>query len=294
MLDDAHRQSLDQSLTANRPAEPMPRRVLLKSSLTVGFAAFITPVMAQVITTPSDGLVAGEVKVPSRGVDLPAYRAYPASGGPFPVVLVIQEVFGVHEHIKDLCRRLAKQGYYAIATEVSAREGDLSKLTDIKDILAVVQKIPDEQVAADLDATVAFAKASGKGDTTRVAVTGFCWGGRQTWLYAAHNPSLKAAAVWYGPIAGTPNPLQPKTVTDIVSSVTVPVLGQYAGDDQGISAAAVEKLAADMKAAGKPFEIIVVPKVPHGFNADYRPSYRKAEAEESWARMLAFFKKNGM
>jgi len=200
----------------------------VKGSLSVGFCAAISPVFGQTIATPSEGLIAGEVNFSAGDVDIPAYRAMPDGGGKFPAVLVIHEIFGVHEHIKDVCRRWAKLGYYAIAPELFARQGDAAAEKDMQKLMAdIVAKKPDSQVLGDLDATVAFAKASGSADLDRAAVTGFCWGGRQTWLYAAHNPSLKAGVAWYGPLAGKTSELRPKNPPDIVAELKVPVLGLY-------------------------------------------------------------------
>jgi carboxymethylenebutenolidase len=218
----------------------------------------------------------------------------PAKGGPFPTVLVVQEIFGVHEHIKDVCRRLAKLGYFAVATEMYARQGDVSKLKDFQEIFKIVSKVPDAQVMSDLDATVAWAKASGKADTARLGITGFCWGGRIVWLYSAHNPALKAGVAWYGRLVGDHTELQPKYPVDVAADVKAPVLGLYGGADQGIPAASIEKMLAALKAAGKTAEIEVYPNTPHAFFADYRPSYRKEAAEDGWKRMLAWFKKYGV
>jgi carboxymethylenebutenolidase len=271
----------------------LSRRAFVVTSLSTGFALAVRPVSAQTITTDASGLVAGDVKIG----EMPAYRAMPDGKGPFPVVLVVQEVFGVHEHIKDLCRRLAKSGYMAIAPELFARQGDVSKLSNIEDVIKVVMKVPDDQVMGDLDATVAWAKRSGKADGARVAITGFCWGGRIVWLYAAHaNGGVKAGAAWYGRISNAVNALQNKTVLDVGSKLKAPVLGLYAGKDSGIPLAHVELLRAEIKKANTkdPSEIIVYPDAQHGFNADYRPSYNKAAAEDGWAKMLAWFKKNGV
>ena len=289
MDDGAHVTSLEP------PALPLSRRsVLFKSSLTVGFCAAIESVWAQVITTPSDGLIAGEVKVPSAGVDVPAYRAMPDKGGPFPTVLVIQEVFGVHEYIKDVVRRFAKLGYFAIAPELYARQGDPSKYTDTSKLVSeLVNKVPDAQVTGDLDATLAYAKSTGKADTSRAAVIGFCWGGRQVWLYAAHNPSLKAAAAFYGPLVGQPNDMKPNNPTDIAGSLKVPVLGLYGGKDQGITAENVQAMREALKSSASKSEIIVYPEAPHGFHADYRPSYRKEDAQDSWTKATAWLKSHG-
>jgi len=224
---------------------------------------------------------------------MPAYRAMPDKGGPFPTVLVIQEVFGVHEHIKDLCRRLAKAGYFAIAPELYARQGDPSKYTDTQKLVAeVVVKVPTDQVMSDLDATAAYAKSSGKADTAKLAVTGFCWGGFATWMYAAHNPNLKAAAAWYGSDRKI-SELQPKNPADIAGQVKCPVLAFYGGQDQSIPKETIEKRQDACKAAGKTCEVKIYPDAPHGFNADYRPSYRADDAKDAWNRMLAWFKQHG-
>jgi carboxymethylenebutenolidase len=272
------------------------RREFVVTTLATGFALAVQPVSADTITTDAKGLEAGEVKVPvGGGQAIPAYRAMPAEGGPFPVILVVQEIFGVHEHIKDLCRRLGKVGYLAVAPELYAREGDVSKISDIKEIISkVVSKVPDAQVMSDLDATVAWAKKGGKGDTGKLAVTGFCWGGRIVWLYAAHNPDLKAGVAWYGRLVGKPDELHPKNPIDLVGSLKAPVLGLYGGADQGIPVDTVEQMRKALKEASKPGEIIVYPDTPHGFNADYRPSYRKEQAEDGWKRLLEWFKKNGV
>jgi carboxymethylenebutenolidase len=224
---------------------------------------------------------------------IPAYRAMPAVGTGFPTVLVVEEIFGVHEHIKDLCRRLAKAGYFAIAPELYARLGDVGKMTSIDEILAVVDRAPDPQTMSDLDATVAYAKSTGKADTSKLAITGFCRGGRTVWLYAAHNPNLKAAVAWYGPLADEPTKAMPKSPLDLVGQLKAPVLGLYAGKDQGITQDQVSKMRSAMKAAGKKGEIVVYPDADHGFNADYRASYNKAAAEDGWKRMLAWFNANG-
>jgi carboxymethylenebutenolidase len=280
---------------ANVPSKAdFTRREFVVTSLATGFALAVQPVSADTITTDTKGLEAGEVKIPVGSQEIPAYRALPAAGGPFPVVLVVQEIFGVHEHIKDLCRRLAKVGYLAIAPELYARQGDVSKITQIQDIISkVVSKVPDSQVMSDLDATVAWAKKSGKGDTSKLAITGFCWGGRIVWLYSAHNPDVKAGVAWYGRLVGKPDELHPKNPIDVVSSLKAPVLGLYGGADTGIPVDTVEQMRKALKDAGKAGEIIVYDDTPHGFNADYRPSYRKDKAEDGWKRMLEWFKKNG-
>jgi carboxymethylenebutenolidase len=274
----------------------LTRREMLVTSLAVGFAAAALPVRADtVVTTGSEGLTAGEVKIPVLDGEIPAYRAMPATGGPFPVVLVVQEIFGVHEHIKDVCRRFAKEGYCAVAPELYARQGDVSKLTDYREIFAqVVSKVPDAQVMADLDAAVAWAAKSSQGDDARVGVTGFCWGGRITWLYAAHNPKLKAGVAWYGRLVGEATELQPKYPIDVAAKLHAPVLGLYGGQDQGIPLADVEKMRAALVAAKQPSEIVVFPEAPHGFHADYRPSFRAQDAKEAWGQCLAWFRRHGV
>lgn len=270
------------------------RRDFVVTTLASGFALAVQPVTAETITTDTKGLEAGEVKIRTADGEMPAYRALPTGAGPFPVVLVVQEIFGVHEHIKDLCRRLAKAGYLAIAPELYARQGDVSKISDIQEIVSkVVSKVPDAQVLSDLDAAVAWAKASGKGDTSKLAITGFCWGGRIVWLYAAHNPNLKAGVAWYGRLVGMADPLHPKHPVDIAASIKAPVLGLYGGADTGIPLDSVEKMRASLAGAKQPAEIVVYPDTPHGFNADYRPTYRKQQADEGWQKMLAWFKKYG-
>lgn len=271
------------------------RRQFVVTTLATGFALAVQPVSAETITTDTNGIEAGEVKIPTPDGEMPGYRALPEGSGPFPTVLVVQEIFGVHEHIKDLCRRLAKAGYFAVAPELYARQGDVSKMTDIQEIIMkVVSKVPDAQVLADLDATVDWAKKTGKANTDKLAVTGFCWGGRIVWLYAAHNPKLKAGVAWYGRLVGAADPLHPKHPTDIAANLKAPVLGLYGGADSGIPVDSIEKMREALKGSKQSTEIVVYPDTPHGFNADYRPTYRKKEAEEGWKRMLDWFKKNGV
>jgi len=284
----------DSQLQSLVPEKDWTRRNFVVSVLASGFALATQPVSAQTITTDARGLTAGEVKVPVKDGEIPAYRALPASTGPHPVVLVVQEIFGVHEHIKDICRRLAKAGYFAIAPELYARQGDVSHLKDIQEILTnVVSRVPDAQVMSDLDATAAWAGASGQGDTQRMAITGFCWGGRIVWLYSAHNPGLKAGAAWYGRLVGQASELTPRFPVDIARSLEVPVLGLYGGADQGIPLATVEQMRAALERGSSGSQIVVYEDAPHGFNADYRPSYRKAAATDGWKRMLAWFKSHG-
>lgn len=277
------------------PKTEFTRREFVVTSLAAGFALAVQPIAAQTtITTDTTGLVAGEVKIPVADGEIPAYRAMPDAGGHFPVVLVVQEIFGVHEHIKDICRRFGKLGYLAVAPELYARQGDVSKLAAINDIITkVVSKVPDAQVMSDLDATVVWGEKSGKGNTSKLGITGFCWGGRMVWLYAAHNPKLKAGVAWYGRLVGQTNELQPKNPIDLVSSLKAPVLGLYGGDDQGIPVESVEQMRQAVKAAGNPSEIILYPNTPHGFHADYRPSYRAEQAKDGWQGLQAWFKKYG-
>ena len=280
------------------PAVSFNRRGFIVTALGAGFALAVQPVMAQTaISTDSNGLTAGEIKVPAQGGEMPAYRAQPASGSGFPVVLVVQEIFGVHEHIKDVCRRLAKQGYLAIAPELYARQGDPRNFPNVQDLISnLVSKVPDAQVLADLDACVAWAKDNG-GDTLRLGITGFCWGGRFTWLYAAHNAQLKAGVAWYGKVVGPVSELSPKHPVDIAGQLNGPVLGLYGGQDQGIPLESLEQMRqalAKGSAASKASLIHVYENAPHAFHADYRPSYRKAEAEDGWQRLLAWFKSQGV
>lgn len=275
--------------------QDVSRRNFVVTTLAAGFAMSVLPVSAETITTDTTGLEAGEVKIPVKDGTIPAYQAMPAKKGPFPVIVVVQEIFGVHEHIKDICRRLAKLGYLAIAPELYARQGDVSKLTDIQEIIkAVVSKVPDAQVMSDLDAAVDFVKKSGQGDTSRLGVTGFCWGGRIVWLYSAHNMNVKAGVAWYGRLVGDKDDLHPKHPTDIAGNLHAPVLGLYGGADMGIPVATVETMREALKKADKPSEIIVYPDTPHGFYADYRPTYRKDKADDGWKKLQEWFKKHGV
>ncbi len=278
------------------PKTDVDRREMLRASLAVGFAAATQPIAAEtVIHTAADGLEAGMVVIPTDNGELPAYRALPATAGTFPMIIVVQEIFGVHEHIRDLCRRLAKEGYFAIAPELYFRQGNVAALTDIKAIISeVVSKVPDAQVMSDLDATVAYAKSAGRADTGRLGITGFCWGGRIVWLYAAHSSALKAGVAWYGKLVGDAAPNTPRHPVDIASELKAPVLGLYGAADQGIPVETVERMREACKAAGKACEIVVYPDTPHAFNADYRPSYRPEAARDGWARMLAWFKAHGV
>lgn len=274
---------------------PFTRREFVVTALAAGFALAVRPVFGEVLTTDAAGLTAGEVKIPVAEGEMPAYRAMPEKGGPFPVVLVVQEIFGVHEHIKDICRRLAKLGYLAVAPELYARQGDVSKMPDAQEIFSkVVSKVSDAQVMADLDAAADWAGKSGKGDLKRLGITGFCWGGRIVWLYAAHSARLRAGVAWYGRLAGQASDLQPQHPIDVAPKLKAPVLGLYGGADTGIPMETIERMREALKAAGSPSEIVVYPDAPHGFHADYRPSYRKEAAQDGWRRLQAWFKKQGI
>lgn len=271
----------------------LTRRGLAMTALGAGFAASVLPVAASAIVTPADGLDAGEVQLTVQGGTMPAYRARPAGKTAAPVVLVVNEIFGVHEHIKDVCRRFAREGYYAIAPELFARFGNAGAYTDIDALIKdIVSKAPDAGVMADLDVAAAFAASEGA-DATRLAVTGFCWGGRITWLYAAHSSAVKAGVAWYGRLVGEANALRPKHPIDLVAGLKAPVLGLYGSADQGIPNDTVAAMQAALKSAGKPSEIILYPDAPHGFFADYRPSYRAEVAADAWARCLAWLRSHG-
>lgn len=279
------------------PEIAFTRRSFIVTSLGAGFALAVQPGMAQaqtVISTDSVGLVSGEIKIPAAGGDMVAYRSQPASGANIPVVLVVSEIFGVHEYIADVCRRLAKLGYLAIAPELFARQGDPRKLSNIQDIISgIVAKVPDAQVMSDLDACVAWAGKHG-GDATKLGITGFCWGGRVTWLYAAHNPRLKAGVAWYGRLDGEVNANTPKHPVDLAQELKAPVLGLYGGQDQGISLDDVNAMRGAVKNAKVQSELHVYPDAGHAFHADYRPSYRKDAAEDGWKRMQAWFRLHGV
>ncbi|TFZ59120.1 dienelactone hydrolase family protein [Methylorubrum sp. Q1] len=288
--------AFDADLRSLAAQTTLSRRTVIATSLATGFALAAQPVAAQTtITTDTNGLIAGEVKIPTQDGEIPAYRAMPAEGGPFPTILVVQEIFGVHEHIKDVCRRLAKLGYFALAPELYARQGDVSALTNIQQIVSeVVSKVPDAQVMSDLDAAVAFAKSTGKADTARLGITGFCWGGRITWLYAAHNPGVKAGVAWYGRLVGDSSALTPKHPVDVAADLKAPVLGLYGGADQGIPVATIDRMKEACRAAGKTCDFVVYPEAPHAFHADYRPSYRAEPAQDGWKRLQDWFRQHGV
>lgn len=275
--------------------EPENRREFVMKKLAVGFALAVQPICAQTaIVTDAKDLTAGEVRIPVADGVIPGYRACPAKGRGFPIVLVVQEIFGVHEHIKDLCRRLAHSGYCAVAPELFSRQGDVSQMTDVNEIVTkVVSKVPDSQVMSDLDATANWAAKSSHGDVGRLTIAGFCWGGRIVWLYASHNPKLKAGAAWYGRLDGDKNALTPRNPVDFAGAFRAPVIGFYGGKDTGISEESIEGMRGALKVVGDPSQIIVYPNAQHGFNADYRPSYDKDSAQDAWKKMLAWFKKYG-
>ena len=273
------------------------RRAFVRATVGSGFAAAVLPVTAQTIRTDSVGLTVGEISIPVGDFKMPAYRAMPAGKTSLAVVLVVSDVFGVHEHIADVARRFAKLGYLAIAPELFERQGDAQSYGEIAKLMTeVVSKASDAQVTGDLDACVAWAKANG-GDTSKLGITGFCWGGRITWLYAAHNPGVKAGVAWYGRLVGAANALQPKHPVDVAAGLNGPVLGLYGGDDPGIPQDTVDAMNAALakgNPAAKKSQIVVYPGAPHAFHADYRPSYRQQPADDGWKRCQAWFKANGV
>jgi carboxymethylenebutenolidase len=276
------------------PPLKLTRRGFVVTALASGFTLAAGPVMAeQAIHTDTDGLTAGAVNIPVADGEIPAYRATPANDKNPPVILVVQEIFGVHEYIRDVCRRLAKQGYMAIAPELYARQGDASGYRDIQKLYAdIVSKVPDKQVLSDLDATMAWAAKQG-GNTDKLGITGFCWGGRIVWLYAAHNPHVKAAVAWYGRLVGDGTPLTPTQPIDIATKLYAPVLGLYGAADSGITRDSIKAMQAQLAQgdeAAKASKFIVYPDAPHAFHADYRPSYRPEAAKDGWKNALAWFK----
>jgi len=273
-------------LKANNPS----RREFLATLLAAGYALAVQPVTAQtLVVTDHSGIDDGMVNIPNGDFEFPAYMARPAKGKDFPVLLVVQEIFGVHEHIKDVCRRLAKLGYLAIAPELYARQGSVASLSDFQEILKIVSKVPDAQVLSDLDATVAYVAKHTPGDIKRMGITGFCWGGRIVWLYSAHNPQIKAGVAWYGKLSVPVTELQPKHPVDIAAQLKVPVLGLYGGADQGIPMDTIDKMKQQLALGKSGSTIQVYADTPHAFFADYRPSYRKEAAEDGWKRMQQWF-----
>jgi carboxymethylenebutenolidase len=255
-----------------------------------GYAAAVQPIRAEAIHTDAKGLDVADIEIPVENGTIPGYRALPEKGGKFPVILVVQEIFGVHEHIKDICRRLAHLGYCAIAPALFVRQGDVSKMQDMREIQTkVVAKAPDAQVMSDLDAAALYTAYLGNADPGRLGITGFCWGGRIAWLYAAHNPALKAAVAWYGRLVGQTDELHPKHPLDVVGDLKCPVLGLYGALDESIPLDTVERVREAIRHSHKNAEIIVYPDAGHAFNADYRPTYRKDEAEDAWFRMRRWF-----
>jgi carboxymethylenebutenolidase len=298
MLNESLTQDMGALLPGQSTEAGTTRRTALKAALGVGYAASALPIMAQTaIKTSATGLMAGEVMIDVNGFKMPAYRAAPAGKTGLPVVLVLSEIFGVHEYIADTARRFAQMGYMAIAPELFVRQGDAQSYGEMAKLIAeVIAKVPDAQVMSDLDATVKWAAANG-GDTSKLGVTGFCWGGRQVWLYAAHNPAVKAGVAWYGRLVGQATELTPKHPVDVGASLNGPVLGLYGGADTGIPLDTVDKMRtvlAEGNAAAKASTFVVYPDAPHAFHADYRPSYRKDAAEDGWKRATAWFKQHGV
>jgi len=248
------------------------------------YASAVEPVAQTAIHTDASGLEAADVRIPVQDGTIAAYCAKPAGKSGLPIVLLVHEIWSVHEYFKDLCRRLAKLGYLAVAPDLFGRQGDPTHL-ERDDIFKIVSRVPDAQVMADLDAAAAWASAH-RGDASRLGMTGFCWGGRIAWLYAAHNAKLKAAVAWYGKVEGAPEPLKPKHPVDVARELRAPVLGLYGGADAGIPNDSVDRMRAALESAGKPSEIHTYPDAPHAFHADYRPSYREGPAEDGWRRML--------
>ena len=298
MLHEQMSQDLAALLPGQSGADGATRRTALKAALGVGYAASALPLMAQTaIKTSAEGLTAGEVTIDVNGFKMPAYRAAPAGKTGLPVVLVLSEIFGVHEYIADTARRFAKAGYMAIAPELFVRQGDAQSYGEMAKLISeVISKVPDAQVLGDLDATVKWAAANG-GDASKLGITGFCWGGRQVWLYTAHNPAVKAGVAWYGRLVGDATALNPRHPVDVAARLNGPVLGLYGAADTGIPLDTVDKMKTALaagNAAAKASSFVVYPEAPHAFHADYRPSFRKEPAEDGWKRALAWFKQNGV
>ena len=302
MLNNDLKNEFDALLPGQSTEAGASRRTAIKAALGVGYAASAMPIMAQTaIKTSSEGLKTGETSYEVNGFKVPAFYAAPAGKTNLPVILVIQEIFGVHEYIADTARRFAKAGYLAIAPELYARQGDPAKYAEIAKLMAeVVSKVPDEQVMADLDGAVKWAGANG-GNIKKVGITGFCWGGRITWLYAAQSKNVKAGVAWYGRLVGSPSALTPKHPLELVAGLKAPVLGLYGGQDGGIPLTSVNQVkdalaeaGAKGNAAAKASEFVVYPAAPHAFHADYRPSYRKEAADDGFKRALEFFKRHGV
>ncbi|WP_211460791.1 dienelactone hydrolase family protein [Collimonas silvisoli] len=289
------KEDFDSLVAKTSLSDDVDRRTFLKTTLGTGFAAAVLPVSAQtVIKTDTVGLTAGALEVEANGLSVPIYRAQPEGKTNLPVVLVISEIFGVHEHIADIARRFAKLGYLAIAPDLFIRQGNPAAFASIPELYAnVISKVPDDQVLGDIDACVVWAKENG-GNVNKLAITGFCWGGRITWLYAAHNPKVKAAAAWYGRLVGDKSELTPKQPVDIAATLKVPVLGLYGGKDDGIAQDTLAQMKAALAKGSSKSEFVVYPNSGHAFNADYRPSYVEADAKDGWKRTLAWFKAHGV
>lgn len=269
------------------------RGALVAGAAASGFALAVQPVSAATIATPDDGLDAGMVRFKAADRDMPAYRAKPKGKSKLPIVIVVQEIFGLHEWIRDVTRRFARAGFYAIAPDYYVRQGDATKIADIQTLFqTIVSKVPDAQVMADTDAAAAFAAKDG-GDTKRLGITGFCWGGRITWLYAAHNPGLRAGVAWYGRLQLAANaqrsPLQPKHPVEIAGQLKAPVLGLYGEKDAGIPLESVDAMLDALRKAKSKSDITVYPGAEHGFFADYRPSYDETASRDAWAKALGWF-----
>lgn len=270
------------------------RRHFIITSLSVGFTLAVRPLAATVINTNTEGLEVGEVKIPVIDGEIPAYIAMPNVGNNFPTILVVHEIFGVHEHIKDVCRRFAKLGYMAIAPELLARQGDVYRESDIEKLIDIALSAPDSQVISDLDATIAWVEKSGKGNPNKLGIVGFCWGGRIVWMYSNYNKKLKAGASWYGHLVNEYNSLQEQHPIDITSSLKVPILGFYGGADEGIPVSDVVQMEKMLKRSSSNSKIILYPNAPHGFHADYRSEYRQKAAESSWQQMQQWFNQHGL
>lgn len=288
----------DASPSRRASVSGLSRRGALKAALGMGYAAAAMPLLAQdAIRTSAQGLVTGEIFYEVAGFKVPAYRAAPAGRANLPVVLVVHENFGVHEYIADLARRFAQAGYLAIAPELFARQGDPGSYGEVGKLIAeVVNKAPDAQVLADLDGALQWAGTNG-GDVGKAAITGFCWGGRIVWLHCAHNPALKAGVAWYGRLEGAVNDITPRHPLQVAARLQVPVLGLYGADDAAIPMDSVDRMKASLVAgavASRASQFVVYPGAPHAFHADYRPTYRKAAAEDGWLRCLAWMRKHGV
>ncbi len=266
-----------------------------------GYTRAVQPLAASATTTDSAGLATGSIRIPTADGGIPGFYARPKADGPHPVVLVVHEIFGLHEYIHDVCRRLAKAGYFSVAPDLYQRQGDVSQIEDIATIISnVVEKVPDEQVLGDLDATVAWATSNAHADTTRLGITGFCWGGRFVWVYCAHHPGIRAGVAWYGRLVGAgPGALdriaQGRTYPiDVAPRLYGPVLGLHGDQDMAIPQATVEQMRAALAAASDASELIVYPGAQHGFHADYRPQYQAAAAVDGWQRLLDWFRHYGV